>query len=78
MILVDFDYDPANRQGKLDFSKAIPMDITGLLTEKKWKQLGVLIEEIMIENAIKLNSKNYKRVVKQYQSQTDRWTVLYL
>lgn len=47
LILVDFLYDPISKKGELDFSNAIPLDLTDLLTKKKWKQLGELIEEIV-------------------------------
>lgn len=47
LILTDFVYDPNTGRGRLDFSKAIPLDISGLLDEKKLAQLSPLIEELI-------------------------------
>jgi len=61
LVLVDFLYDPINRQGELDFSNAIPLDITDLLAKKKWKQLGELLEEIV--RPIKLGKTHGKEIL---------------
>ena len=47
LLLVDFVYEPNDRQGHLDFSRAIPLDLSKLLDEKKYLQLAPLIEEIV-------------------------------
>jgi len=47
LLLVDFVYDPNDRQGHLDFSRAVPINLSKLLDEKKYPQLAPLIEEIV-------------------------------
>ncbi len=47
LFLLDFVYDPRRRQGYLDFSSGVPLDLSGLLEEKKYVQLAPLIEEII-------------------------------
>lgn len=47
LLLVDFVYDPSERLGHLDFSSAVPLDLSKLLDEKKYAQLAPLIEEIV-------------------------------
>lgn len=47
LLLVDFVYDPKDRQGHLDFSRGVPLDLSKLLDEKKYSQLAPLIEDII-------------------------------
>ena len=47
LILGDFVYSPAERQGHLDFSSCVSLDLSKLLEEKKYAQLAPLVEEIV-------------------------------
>lgn len=48
LLLADFVYDPGVYQGSMDFSVAIPLDISELLEERKLAQLSPLIEELIV------------------------------
>jgi hypothetical protein len=47
LLLTDLLYDTKSRQGLLDFSQTIPLDISALFQEKKLAQLSPLIEEMI-------------------------------
>ncbi|WP_367847776.1 hypothetical protein [Rhodoferax sp. WC2427] len=47
LILADFVFRPSERQGHLDFSTCVALDLSKLLEEKKYAQLAPLIEEIV-------------------------------
>jgi len=47
LLLTDFVFDPRQQEGHLDFSSVIPLDISGLLEEKKLSQLSSLMEELI-------------------------------
>ena len=60
LFLVDFVFNPSDSQGRLDFSCAVPLNITKLLDERKYNQLAPLIEEILrpLSNSRKSDSES--------------------
>ena len=76
-LLTDFVYDVTRGEGRLDFSRTIPLDISELQSQKKLVQLGALMEELIRPARADRNTEPEKSVweISDYVAflRTRRW-----